>query len=166
MSVVFCRTGWVQHTVALQGTPDVTYKEAVDLPAGGVPEVCLMPVGQIDTVAAAGVLQNQAFMEGQSRKQFLMTLGVRAEIGIADPLGIAGTFLLHIMIAVKQIKSVLPVKEGEKLEDIAVDFDDLLHLSVFPKFIPIPQFDIGKTIGTIIFQGRKIKALVFKKIII
>ena len=166
MSVVFCCTGWVQHSVALQGTPDVTYKEAVDLPAGGVPKICLMPVGQIDTAAAAGVFQNQAFVKGQSRKQFLMTLGVRAEKGTAESLGIAGTFLFHIMVAVKQIKSVLPVKEGEKLEDIAVDFDDLLHVSVFPKFISIPQLDIGKTVSTVIFQGRKIKTLVFEKIIV
>lgn len=160
MPVVFGRAGRVQHTIAFQRTPDVAHKETVDLPAGGVPKICLMPVGQIDTAAAAGVFQNQAFVEGQSRKQFLMTLGVRAEIGTANSLRIAGSFLFHIMVAVKQIKSVLPVKEGEKLEDIAVDFNDLLHVSVFPKFIPIPQLDIGKTIGTVIFQGRKIKALV------
>lgn len=166
MSVVFCRTGRVQHTVALQRTPDIAYKETVDFPAGGVPEICLMPVGQIDAAAATGVFQNQAFVEDQTRKQFLMTLGVRAEIGIADSLRIMGAFLLHIVVAVKQIKSVLSVKEGEKLEDIAVDFDNLLHVSVFPQFIPIPQLDISKTIGTIIFQGRKIKALVLEKIII
>lgn len=132
MPVVFCRTGWVQHTVALQGTPDVAHKETVDFPAGGVPEICLMPVGQIDTAATARVFQNQAFVESQSRKQFFMTLGVRAEIGTADSFGIAGTFLFHIVVAVKQIKPVLSIKEGEKPENIAVDFNDLLHVSVFP----------------------------------
>lgn len=151
MSVIFCGTGRVKHAVALQRTPDVADKEAVDLPAGRVPEVRLMPVCQVDTAAGTGIFQNQTFVEYQPRKQFLMALGIRTEIGIADSLGIAGMLLFHIMVAIKQMQPALTVKEGEKPKDIVVDLDYLPHVSVFPEFVSVPQLDIGVSIGIIIF---------------
>ena len=58
------------------------------------------------------------------------------------------------------------MKTGEQEEDIAVGFDNLLHAAVFPKFIPISQFDVGITCFIIVLQGGKIQVLVFQEIIV
>ena len=47
-----------------------------------------------------------------------------------------------------------------------MDIDNLAHAPVFPEFIPISQFNIGKTKLVIVFQGSEIQMLVFQKIII
>lgn len=125
-----------------------------------------MPVCQVDAAAGTGILQNQTFVECKSRKQLLMTLGIRTEIGIADSLRIAGMLLFHIVVAIKQMQSALTVKEGEKPKDIVVDLDYLPHVSVFPKLVSVSQLDIGKTIGIVIFQGRKIEVQILEEIII
>ena len=46
-----------------------------------------------------------------------------------------------------------------------MDVDDLLHIPVFPEFISVAQFDIGKTLGVIMAQGSEIQILIFQKII-
>ena len=80
--------------------------------------------------------------------------------------GVAIIFFYQIMVAVQQIETALPVKKRKQLEYSAVSLYNLCHISIFPQFIPIPQFNIGISGFQIIFQGSSIQRLIFQKIII
>ncbi len=164
--VIFGGAGGIQNPEMLQGFPQVAHQKTCDAPAGGIPEIGLMSMGQIKALAAAAVFQYQPLVKVKVRKQFLTALCIGAEIRFTDPAGVAGFFLFDIMISVEQIESVLPVEKGKQPKYIIVYFDDLAHSSVFPQFVSVTQLYIGEAVGVVIFQGREIKRLVFQKIVI
>lgn len=149
-----------------QRLPQIANQKPRDAPAGGIPEVRLVPMCQIEPVVVAAVFQDQPFVKDKVREQFLTTLRIRTEISLKNPAGVAGLFLFHIMVSIEQIESFLSVEKGEEPEYIIVYFNDLAHLSVFPQFIPIPQFYISESICVIVFQRREIQVQVFQKIVI
>lgn len=70
------------------------------------------------------------------------------------------------MISVNHIKPVLLMKQGEEPEHIVMNFNDLAHSPVFPQLIPVSQLNIGKTLLIVMVQSRKIKVLVFEKVVV
>lgn len=72
----------------------------------------------------------------------------------------------NIMVAIDHIKSFFVIEKGKFMKYITVNFLDLFHVSVFPKFVPIAQFNISIPLLIIMSQCRKIEILVFQKIII
>lgn len=165
MTVILCGAGRVKHAEMLQRTPEIADKEAVQLPAGGVPEVSLMTVSQVELMTVTA-LEDKAFVELKTGEQFLAALRVRTEIGVTDPVGISGLFLLEIMVPIEKVKPVLAVEEGEEPEHIVVDLDDLAHPSVFPELVAVAKLNIGEALCVIMLQGSKVKILIFQKIVV
>ena len=77
-----------------------------------------------------------------------------------EMIGVSGCLFFHIVISVEEKESVSAVKPGEQTEYIVVDFDYLTDVSVFPKLIPVPYFNIGVTCIVIVFQGGEIQVIV------
>ena len=165
MAVILCGAGRVKHTEVLQRTPEIADQKAVKLPNGGIPEVSLMTVSQVELMPFT-VLENQTFVELKSGEQFLAALRVRTEIGITDPVRISGLLFFKIMVSVEQIKAVVAVEEGEEPEHIVVDLDDLAHPPVFPELVAVTELDIGEALCIIMLQGSEVKILIFQKIIV
>ena len=165
MTVIFGGAGRVKHAEMLQRTPEIADQKAVQLPAGGVPEISLMPMGQVELMSVT-ILEDQAFVELKTGEQFLTALRVRTEIGVTDPVRVSGLLLLEIMVPVEQIKAVLAVEEGEEPEHIIVDLNDLAHPPVFPELIAVAKLNIGEALCIIMLQGGKVKVLIFQKIIV
>lgn len=69
------------------------------------------------------------------------------------------------MVTVYHVKPVILIKAVHEPENMAVGSDNRVDASVFPKFITIAKFDIGKTILVVIFQGALKNRAVRKKII-
>lgn len=67
----------------------------------------------------------------------------------------------NIVVSIEKIQPVFLAKLCEEPEDIAVDIHDIFHVSVFPQFIAIAQFDISISLSVIMFQRGKIQVLVF-----
>ncbi len=129
-----------------------------------------MSVRQIERYVRPAVRQqvcgeNDSFIKGKGRKEGLHLLGLRTEIRTAAFGRVALPAFYNVVVAIEKIQPVLLIELFEKPKDIAVDIDDILHVSVFPKFIPIPQFNIGKSLSVIVFQSGKIEMLVFEKVI-
>lgn len=125
-----------------------------------------MPVRQIERHVrpAAGQQvcgEDNAFIKGEGGKEGLHLLRLRTEIRTAAFGRVAFFAFYNVVVAVEQIQTVFLVKLFEKPEDIAVDVNDGLHISVFPEFISISQFNIGKTLSVIMLECSKIQMLVF-----
>lgn len=110
VTVIFGSTGRVKHAEALQRAPEIADKKAVQLPSGGVPEVSLMTVGQVELMTFTAP-EDQSFVERKTGEQLLTALCVRTEIGATDPVGISGLLFLKIVISIEQIESALTVKK-------------------------------------------------------
>ena len=154
--IVFGCAGGVKDAEVLQGFPEITDQKAGKLPEGGIHNIRLMAVGEIQPVIFPGAFQDDPFMEGDMGKKGLVALGIRAEIRRAEGFAIALLFLCHIMVAIDHIQAVLPVEEGEEPEHITVDLNNLAHSPVFPQLIPVSQLNIGETLGIIMVQGSKV----------
>ena len=94
------------------------------------------------------------------------TLFFTAKAGSKEQIAKAGFFLFHIMIAVYHIESALSAVQGKEPEHVAVYFDDLAHFPVFPELIPVSQLNIGKSPLIVVRKGRKIKVLIFQKVVV
>lgn len=112
------------------------------------------------------VFKNQTFVELKAGEQLLAALRVRAEIGVTDPVRVAGLLLFEVMVPIEQMKPVLAVEEGEEPEHIVVDLDDLAHPPVFPELVAVTELDIGEALCIIMLQGSEVKILIFQKIIV
>lgn len=77
-------------------------------------------------------------------------MGCIAIINLTFQGGKRGILFYNIVVAVDQIQPFLIVELGQKPKNIAVYFKDPVKGSVFPKFIPIAQFNIGKIILVIV----------------
>ena len=56
----------------------------------------------------------------------------------------------HIMVSIEQIKPVLPVQPHENIKDVVMDLDDRFHAAVFPEFVAVAKFNVGKPSLTIV----------------
>lgn len=76
--------------------------------------------------------KNHAFIKGEGRKEGLHLLRLRTEIRTAAFGWVALFSLDNVVVAVEQIQTVFQIELFEEPEDIAVDVNDGLHVSVFP----------------------------------
>ena len=95
----------------------------------------------------------------------MFALRITAKIGGTFLAAVITFLLFHIVIAIEQEKAVFLIKPGHKPENVVVDVDNLIHIPVFPQFIPIPQFDIGKALVVVMLQGSEIEVLIFQEVI-
>lgn len=123
-----------------------------------------MTVSQVNVSAMAVVSQNQAGMKADSREKFLYR-AVAAGIGVTMTGGKVSITFHHIVITVKHKKPVITIKAGEHPETVVMSEFNWLYRVVFPKFVPVTEFNIGESVIIIILQCGKIKMLVFEKII-
>src|SRR3989339_872563 len=72
---------------------------------------------------------------------------------------------LHIMITINEIKAIIFIKFAHKPEYMAVTFSYISAISIFKKFVTIPEFNICKIIIIVIIQGMEKYVLVICKII-
>lgn len=168
--IILGGAGGIQYTQIFERPPNIADKETGKRPERGVEQAGLMPVRQIERYVRPAAWQqvcgeNNSFIKNKRRKEGLRLLGLRTEIRTAAFGRVALPALYNVMVAIEKIQSVLLIELLKKPEDIAVDINDILHTSVFPKFIPVPQLNIGKTLSVIVFQCGKIQMLVFQKII-
>lgn len=129
-----------------------------------------MPVRQVERYTRPAARQQirgeyDSLIKREGGKEGLHLLGLGTEISTAAFGRIALLPLHDVVIAVDKIQAVFLMKLFEKPEDIVVDINDVFHVSVFPKLIPIPQLNIGKPLSVVMFQRGKIQMLVFQKII-
>lgn len=129
-----------------------------------------MPVRQIERYMrpASGKQvcgENNTLIKGEGGEEGLHLLGLRTEIGIAAFGGVALLPFYDVVVAVEKIQPLLLIELFEQPKHIAVHVNDILHISVFPKFIPVTQLDIGKALPIIMFQRGKVQMLVFQKIV-
>ncbi len=132
MGVVFGGASGVEDPKMLQRLPKIPHKKACQPPESGVEGVRLVPVGEVKALPLSALLQNDAFIKGESGEKGLMALGIRTEIGITDLVGIARSLFFHVVVPIQQIKSPLTVKHREEPENVAVDLNNLAHASVLP----------------------------------
>ncbi len=169
-SVIFGGACRVEYAQIFQRAPDISHKEAGESPERGVEQACLMSVRQIKRYAGRmpglrACSENNALIKSEGGEEGLHLLRLRTEISAAAFGGVAFLPLYNIVVAVDQIQSVFLMKLFEQPEHIAVNVNYIFHASVFPQFISIAQFDIGRTMSIIMLQRGKIQMLVFQKII-
>ena len=90
-------------------------------------------------------------MKGKLWKQRLWLLCFCTEVSTAFLLAVIFLLFDDIMVAIEHIEAVFLIKQGEHPKYIAVYFNDSFHIPVFPKFISVPQFNIGKASLVIVF---------------
>ena len=168
--IVFGGAGRIQYAQIFKGPPDIADKKTGKRPERRVEQAGLMPVRQVERHAGPAAGQQvcseyDSLIKGEGGKERLHLLGLGTEISTAAFGRVALLALHDVVIAVDKIQAVLLMKLFEKPEDIVVDINDVFHVSVFPKLIPIPQFNIGKPLSVVMFQRGKIQMLVFQKII-
>jgi len=168
--VIFGCAGGIQNAQVFQRVPEIPDKETGERPECGIEQAGLVPVRQIEgymgTVTGQQVCgEDNALMEGEGGKERLHLLGLCTEEGITAFGRVAFFSFDNIMVAVDKIKSLLQVKLFKKPENVAVDVYDIFHAPVFPKLIPVPQFDIGKALSVIMPQRGEIQVLVFQEVI-
>ncbi len=125
-----------------------------------------MAVGKVKPEILVCIFQNKTLIKSKIGEQRFVALCVRTEVRRTHSVAVTAFFLFHIMVPVNQIQPSGVIKQGQEPEHVVVDFDNLAHFPVFPELIPVSQLDIGKTAIIIVFQGGKIKILVFQKIIV
>lgn len=89
-------------------------------------------------------------MKRNAGKERLCASLQRAIIGGTFSLGIAGVFLHHVMVSVEHVEAVRLIKLRKLTKDIAMNFFDLFNATIFPKFVAIAKFDIGKPAAVIV----------------
>lgn len=92
MGIVLGGAGGVQYSEMFQRLPEIPHQKAGQFPEGGIEGIRLMPVGQIQTLVLTALLQDEALVKSQAGKEGLTALGVRAEIGATDLVGITRSF--------------------------------------------------------------------------
>jgi len=152
--IVFGGAGRIQYTQIFQRTPDIADKETGNRPECGIQKTGLMPMCQIERhtrpVAGQQVCgKDNTFIKGRDGKERFHSL----------------FSFDNVMVAVEQIQPVFLVELPEKPEDITMNIENVFHTSVFPQFVPVAQFDIGKTLPVIVFQCSEIQVLVLKKVV-
>lgn len=123
-------------------------------------------MGQIEIPSGGLLPENNSGIELDIWKKRLPALAGRAVIRRVLFLCKAGIFLYHVMISIDHVKAVFFIKPGELSEYVAVYLFDLLHISVFPEFVSVTQFDIRITTAIVVSECGEIKMLVFQKIVI
>jgi hypothetical protein len=164
--IIFGRAGRVKDAKMLHGFPKVADEKTCQFPAGGVEKIGLVPVCQKQSKVLRGIFQNQALIKRKILKERPDALLLTTKAGIKEQIAKAGFFLFHIMIAVYHIESALSAVQGKEPEHVAVYFDDLAHFPVFPELIPVSQLNIGKSPLIVVRKGRKIKVLIFQKVVV
>lgn len=67
----------------------------------------------------------------------------------------------HIVVAIEEIEAVLLCKFGKEPKYIAVHFNNLFDPSIFPKFVSVPELNIGKSILIVVLESGEVEVLIF-----
>lgn len=159
--IIFGGAGGVKYAQIFQRLPDIPDKETGNGPERRVEQTGLMPVRQVEGHTRPAPLkqvcgENDSLVKSEGRKQGLHLLGLRTEKSIAAFGGVAPFPFHNVVIAIEKIQPVFLVELFEEPEDIAVHVNDIFHVSVFPKLIPVTQLDIGKSLTVVMLQRGKI----------
>ncbi len=140
--IIFGGAGGIQEAQILQRTPEIAHQKPGQGPQGGIQKTGLVAVGQIQGFLRHGfAVQNHSFQKGR--------------IFSSD----------NVVVAIEQVQPSSLFKPGKHAVDILVDLSDVAQLPVLPQFLPVPQFNIGKSIPVIVLHGRIVQMLVFQKIV-
>ena len=170
--IIFGCAGRIQDAIVFQGFPQISHQKTGKTPEGGIEKICLMPMGEIDIfeIGIQGILQDDSRIESYIRQKGLpfqmRIVSAAARIDTAISYRVVAILFDHIMISVQHVQTPLSVEQGQKGENVSMCFNDLLHATVLPKFVPITQLDISITGTVIMLQGGIIQVLVFQEIII
>ena len=147
---VLCRTGGVLRSYELKDLPDISDNKSAHPPPFIIQQIPLMTVGEKDLFIRRQMMKDQTFMDldpiKQGFEEFLRTrfsLSFRAEAIKKFP-DLSGDFPFPVVVPPQEMKPSGPVKLAHLPENMAVGLPDGFKGPIFPKFIPISDFNISE----------------------
>ena len=117
-----------------------------------VHKVPLMPVHNEDLLLRGFILQQQRFAGNDSVKQLVRVLTEFVIIGVIVFFGKRTGPQINIVIAIEKHKPILIKKSLDRQKDIGMRQPDRLEIRIFPKIVPVSDFDIFVAVVIIMVQ--------------
>jgi hypothetical protein len=116
-------------------------------------------------------MKDQAFVDFDSIKQGFSNC---PRTGLSLPFltimekifsNISGVLPLSVMVPPYEIKPTGSVKLAHLPENMAMCLSDVFKRSIFPKFVPIPDFNVSETVIEVEIQRMKKEILILGKVV-
>jgi hypothetical protein len=168
---VLCRTGRVPGTNHLENFPDISDNKSAHPPPSIVQQISLMAMGEKDLLIRRHMMKDQAFVDFDSIKQgFRNCLRTGFSLSFFIVMvkiffNVSGVLPLSVMVPPYEIKPMGSVKLAHLPKNMAMCLSDVFKGPIFPKFVPVPDFDVSEAMIEVEIQGMEEDILILGKVV-
>jgi len=149
---VLCRAGRVFDTHELKDFPDIFDNKSAHPPPFIIQQISLMAMGKKDLLIRRQIMKDQTFMDFDPIKQGLVkplhtgfSLSFCAKT-VKIFFHLSGVFPFPVVVPPEEVKASGPVKLAHLPKNMTMGFPDGFKGSVFPKLIPVSDFNISEAL--------------------